>query len=206
VTDRGVRTVRVAAVVLLLCGIVVPELFGALTRGYQPMTQYLSELGADDAPWRLAVTWFGFLPVGIAVAIIVVALWRTFAPAALIASGLLAVLGVSIGYLGAVAFPCEPGCVASGAGRQELHDIAGLIEYAGAIAGFGLLGFGLMRVHRALAVSALVAGAVVAVSFALMLMPERDAVKGMLQRGADYSIFLWLAAASFAARDRSAAW
>jgi hypothetical protein len=82
----------------------------------------LGELGGSDAR-RVA---FGvFLPVGL----------LTFAAAVLVRAEAPAVaaLGIclAVGYLSAVAFPCDPGSPLSGSYRQLAHNLGGAVQYVG---------------------------------------------------------------------------
>lgn len=155
---------KIAVVVLLTSGIILPEVLGYLTNDYSSSANYLSELGAIDAPFSQVIRYFGFLPVGIA-----------------------------IGYFGAFFFPCDSGCPATGTFRQSLHNMAGLIEYIGGVGGLFLLYFGLRpNMSGLLSLSTLIAACVVTFAVVLMFNPELDHLRGTTQRLADYTIFVWL--------------
>ncbi len=183
----------ILAFLLVGSAVALPEIIGSLQTDYDPMTMYLSELGADGAPHASFVNSVGFLATGI-LTVLLLGLARQRLPRhALISAGLVCCLGVAIGYLGAFAFPCEPGCPIGGGARQALHNIAGLVEYAGAIAGLGLIALALLRIGapRMLAAT-LVALALVAGGFAMMMVGGTGSPVGFWQRVADYGFFAWL--------------
>jgi hypothetical protein len=142
----------------------------------------------------------GFLPTGVLWLIAVIQLWRA-SPKGVsptVAAGLLSLTALS--YLGAVAFPCDPGCPAEGSERQAAHNLLGFAGYVGAPPALVVLGLHyLRRGILALSVISLVTGAVFSLGFALMVGAEAaagGALKGVWQRMADYSLFAWMAAAA----------
>ena len=85
-------------------------LAGAAVPNYSHLSQFISELGARDAPFEWQVRFFGFLPSGILLLV-----FCFFAHAALPRSRTtsMALMGFAIyavGYLVAAAFPCDFGC------------------------------------------------------------------------------------------------
>lgn len=192
---------KVATFALLAAGIVLPEALGLLNADYSAVSNYLSELGALGAPSATAANYFGFLPVSIAVFTLVVVLWQRLPARPLIRAGLIGLLGISVGYLGAFLFPCDAGCPAEGSQRQALHNLAGLVQYAGALVGLFLVYAGLRRTSLELEqlplITLVVACWVLAAVF-MMFTPELQSIRGLSQRLADYSLFVWLALATVA--------
>ena len=186
---------RIIASLLVISGVVIPELLSAYTSGYSSLTQYISELGDVAAPNRIFASYFSFLPTAVLVAAAVFILWVRHASALIVKFGLLLMLGVAIGYLGAVIFPCEQACRAITV-QQSMHNLAGLIEYVGALSGLFLITLGFLRSgNRGLFQMTAIALVFVLLGFLLMLTPDLLAMKGLAQRIADYTIFLWFAAA-----------
>jgi len=178
--------------VLITSGIVLPEIVGYLRDDYRFFSSYLSELGAIGAPFSSFVKFAGFLPVGLASSFLVIVLLQQLPRVSSVRGGLICLLGVAVGYFGAVLFPCDYGCPADGGIRQSIHNLAGLIQYAGAIIGLFLIFFGLRsRASRAFSFVTLIAALAVTFGFILMLVPELQQMRGVAQRLADYSIFLW---------------
>ena len=103
----------------------------------------------------------------------------------------LACLGAAgVAYLVSAVFPCDPGCPSTGSLTQAVHNAFGLLEYAGAVAGFGLLARALRSPACALAALLVAAG------WAGMLLPSLAPFRGASQRVAEGAIFLWIAYAS----------
>jgi len=178
--------------VLIISGIVFPEIVGYLRSDYHFFSNYLSELGAIGTPYSSLVKFAGFLPVGLAVSFLVIVLLQQLPRISSVRAGLICLLGVSVGYFGAVLFPCDYGCPADGGIRQSIHNLAGLIQYAGAIIGLFLIFFGLRSTaSRAFRFVTLTAALAVTSGFVLMLAPDLQQARGVTQRLADYSIFLW---------------
>jgi len=167
--------------ILITSGIVLPEIVGYLRDDYRFFSNYLSELGAIGAPFSSFVKFAGFLPVGLAISFLVIVLLQQMPRISSVRGGLICLLGVAVGYLGAVLFPCDYGCPADGGIRQSIHNL-----------GLFLIFFGLRsRASRAFSSVTLTAALAVTFGFFLMLAPELQQLRGVTQRLADYSIFLW---------------
>ncbi|PHS29332.1 MAG: hypothetical protein COA85_01300 [Robiginitomaculum sp.] len=183
---------------LIGAGIVLPEVVGAMQKGYSSSANYLSELGAYGAPHALLITYGSFLPIALAIVILVVSLFQKLSGFPKARLGALCLLGIAIGYLGAVLFRCDAGCPETGTGRQALHNLGGLIEYSGAIFGLSLIYFGtLRRVSRTFSTVTLLTVVMVILGFIMMLSPQMQEWKGGWQRLAEYSLVFWFVYASF---------
>ena len=151
--------------------------------GYSHIKHSISELGEIGAPDQRLVALGIFLPIGLMLLLIAIAL-RPDRPAAALA------LCVAVGYVGAAAFPCDPGSPLFGSARQLFHNIAGAVEYAGG-------GFALMTVAEHHGQPFRAAGFVVlGVTIALSLLPT-DSVRGLVQRLAETCLFAGLALAAW---------
>ena len=103
----------------------------------------------------------------------------------------LACLGAAgVAYLVSAVFPCDPGCPSEGSVAQSIHNAFGLLEYAGAVVGFGLLARALRSPACALAALGVAAG------WVAMLTPSLAPFRGASQRVAEAAIFLWIGYAS----------
>ena len=151
--------------------------FGRRKPGYRHLQHTLSELGETGAPDQGPVAWGLFLPVGL---LVLAAGLRAPGPAAPLAFCL------ATGYLGAVAFPCDPGSPASGTWRQGLHNLAGGVEYVGG--GLVLLRLG----QGGWSLGTWAGAAVLGVAGALTLLPTSPA-RGLIQRFAELLLFGTLA-------------
>ena len=114
-------------VLTALYGLVVPAMVGWLTANYSPSRQYISELGAMGAPQAYGVNMGIFLPTGLLALGAVI--WLSVALPREMKWPVLLLLGIGLGNLGAVAFPCDAGCPAEGSARQGVHNLLGAIQY-----------------------------------------------------------------------------
>ncbi len=103
---------------------------GASWDGYDHVAQYISELGADGAPYGWHVSWLGFLPIGLLICAFAYFAWRA-APASVLATlGFVGVFLFSIGYVGSAFFPCDFGCRPNTPSfSQVMHELIGLAGY-----------------------------------------------------------------------------
>jgi len=165
----------------------VPVVAGYRSDGYSHVSQYISELGASGATDGALVSAAGFAPAGALVlaflALAAGALPRTRG----VRAGLVCLGAVGVAYLVSAVFPCDPGCPSAGSLAQSIHNGFGLLEYAGAVAGFGLLARALRSPTCALAALLVAAG------WAGMLTPSLEPFRGASQRLAEAAIFLWIA-------------
>jgi len=104
--------------ILAVCGIVGPiiyaivlTLLGSLWPGYNPIRQYMSELGAVNAPHAIAMNVLGFQLLGIFMIGYGFGLYRGIGKGwdSKIGVALIVIAGVNMVLVGF--FPCDPGCV-----------------------------------------------------------------------------------------------
>ena len=184
--------VYIAAIVLLLCGIVLPEILGASRSDYSSFSNYISELGADGTSTQRLTNTLLFPMVGISLIAILIALWHRLPERAAIRAGLVCLgLGLALAYLGAAIFPCDYGCPIDGSPKQNTHNLLALIQYPMGVIGFALLGLNLKEkpLWRWAFVTA---AAAMAFGFVLMLQPEQAGLRGFWQRLGDYMAFMTL--------------
>jgi len=176
-----------------LFALFTPLLFGALHPDYQQMRDYISELGAVAAPHAWWVAWFGFLPIGLLTAMTALLLPGALPKGrlAMVAPLLMLGVGVTLGYLGAIVWPCDPGCPAVGSATQQIHNLLGLLEYG--LGGLGLLLFARLfwplPAWRTLAVILALLWLVVWFALGMMGDPQQAEWRGGWQRLAEVSLF-----------------
>ena len=104
--------------ILAICGIVGPIIYaivltvlGSLWPGYNPISQYMSELGAIDAPHAIVMNVLGFQLLGIFMTGYGFGLYRGVSKGwdSKIGVALIVIAGVDMVLVGF--FPCDPGCV-----------------------------------------------------------------------------------------------
>ena len=184
--------VYIAVVVLLFGGIVLPEILGASRGDYSSLANYLSELGASGTSTQRLTNTLAFPLTGIGCISIILALWHRLPAVKTIRAGLICLmLGIPLGYFGAVIFPCDYGCPIEGSRKQNMHNLLGLIQYPLGVIGFVLLAVNLKtrpvwRFACGLAAAAMVIG------FVMMISPGQASLRGAWQRLGDYTAFLVL--------------
>ena len=184
--------VYIAVVVLLFGGIVLPEILGASRADYSSLANYLSELGASGTSTQRLTNTLAFPLTGIGCISIILALWHRLPAVKAIRAGLMClVLGIPLGYFGAVAFPCDYGCPIEGSTSQNLHNLLGLVQYPLGVIGFVLLAANL-KTRPVWRIACGVAAAAMAIGFVMMLSPGQASFRGGWQRFGDYTAFLVL--------------
>ena len=184
--------VYIAVVVLLVGGIVLPEILGASRAEYSSLANYLSELGATGTSTQRLTNTLAFPLTGIGCISIILALWHRLPAVKTIRAGLICLmLGIPLGYFGAVIFPCDYGCPIEGSRKQNMHNLLGLVQYPLGVIGFVLLAVNLKtrpvwRFACGLAAAAMVIG------FVMMISPGQASLRGAWQRLGDYTAFLVL--------------
>ncbi len=187
-----VRVARVAAIGAALWALAVVVIGGALTPGYSHVANYISELGATGSAVGAAVSYGGFLPVGLlSLTALVATLGRCEHPVALrSAHGWL--VSVPIAYLASAFARCDTAC-AGVSSAQALHNLFGVAGYVGGAVALFVAALAYFRAHRAPA-GLLLVGLGVAVLLALLTFgePSTAHVHGATQRGAEVILFGFL--------------
>jgi len=186
--------ISVLVILIFVQGVILPEYIASKIDDYSSLSRYISELGANGAPYQLFVNTSLFLPVGFAILLLVYLIYTNIVNGEKLmrAKGLLALPGAA--YVGSVFLPCEPGCpLLTTSPIQIIHNILGLMQYTGAISGIAIwanwfkkMDTGFYKVASWGAVFFIVTGAIG------MLIPHFTEFRGLLQRLADYSYFVWL--------------
>jgi hypothetical protein len=191
---RKQQVVRVVTVFACLFAFVTPVVFGALQPEYSHMRDYISALGAKGAPYAPWVNLFGFLPVGLLVAVVCCLLPSIVPRTRLSFVGSLGLFSVSVAYLGAVVAPCDSGCPAEGSTSQQIHNFLGIIEYGGAAISLLFFAGALLPRPRWRKVGglALLTAIVVLVCLTFLMIPDFQPWRGLWQRVAECAIFFWL--------------
>lgn len=162
-----------AALYLAACILV----FGQRFAGYSHLQRTISELGEIGAPDQHAVALWVFLPVGLALLLVAWLLRSTSEAAAALA------LCMAVGYMVAVAFPCDPGSPVSGSARQSVHNLGGAVQYLGG--GAALLTLGQAPGSGFLRISGLM---VLGATVLLTVLPT-NSFRGLVQRVAETGLF-----------------
>lgn len=188
---RGPAAAGLAAGALALA---TPLLAGAARPGYAHCSQFISELGETGAPHGALVNLAGFLPTGLFTLAFAFSSARRLARTRRGRWGFLLFSSVGWAYVASAFFPCDPGCPPFGSTGQQIHNAFGAAEYLAGGAGLALLGSSGGAPVRAPGVARLarVGSGIVLVTFAGMLLPPLEPVRGLLQRAAELALFLWM--------------
>ena len=155
--------------------------FGNKIKNYSQIKDTISELAYTGSRYEKQVSFGLFFPVGIMLVII-----------GFLANDNNHILGLasslSIGYLVAAFFPCDPGSPSSGSWNQHLHNLGGFIEYAGSI-------FFIMKAaENDLSIGFIpfkIIGYIVIVCIIITSIPKNP-VRGLAQRIAELLLFTCL--------------
>lgn len=130
---KGTQVGRLAMTCALLGAVwlFAMVVIGGLTfPGYDHVSQYISELGANGAPFGFEVSWYGFLPVGVFVIAFAVFAWLATPRSVLGTLGFAGIVLFAVGYVGAAFFRCDYGCRPEDPSpAQALHLLFGLAGY-----------------------------------------------------------------------------
>ncbi len=189
------------SVAIVVLGIGLPTALGFAWPAYNPVSDFLSELGASGAPHGAIMNYAGFLPIGVLWALGALSLLagnRT----ALLWTGVLLLLGTSVSYIGAAFFPCDAGCPMEGSNSQMMHNALGVIGYLTSPIGLAIIGVHFLRSNQSNAgIISFAASAATLVGFVMMANPEMAGTRGAWQRLADFSLFIWLLVISVSLRN-----
>jgi hypothetical membrane protein len=169
---------------------------GASFDGYDHVAQYISELGANGAPYGWHVSWLGFLPIGILICAFAFFAWRAAPRSVLATIGFVGVFLFSIGYVGSAFFPCDFGCRPEAPSfSQAMHELVGLAGYLLAPLTLLLLGFAARKWPGAmwLSVVAFITAAGALVGLGGLMDPGAPQV-GLYQRVLEASMLSWVVA------------
>ncbi len=124
VTNRIFTTAGIAAPVLWAAAVIY---CGAVRPGYNPVTQFISELAERGSPTESVMRITGFYLPGVLVVMFGVFLFTRSGSVGLPVAVLLIIHGAA--RLMAGAFPCDPGCPMPGSSvSQVVHNIAGTLN------------------------------------------------------------------------------
>lgn len=187
------RTPFISASIALFFVVALTLLGGAYYPDYSHLSQFISELGARQAPHEQFVRWAGFLPAGVSALVFVIVAFKALPRSALTTLGLLGIAVYAVGYVAAAFYPCDPGCrPTEPSTSQVIHNIVGLTGYL--LAPLSLAALAWSARHwpdgGSLAAAGFVA-AILALLGLLLLSPESRYV-GVSQRILELSVLVWI--------------
>jgi hypothetical protein len=166
---------------------------GATYPGYSHVAQYISELGANGAPQGAAVSWLGFLPVGILISAFALFAWLAAPRNVLSGIGFVGVLLFAVGYIAAAFFRCDYGCrPEEPSASQMMHNMFGLLGYVFAPVCLLLLGLAARKWEKAGLVSTWAFVSAVVALIGLFTMAPTSPVLGLSQRAIETAMLSWV--------------
>jgi hypothetical membrane protein len=177
---------------------------GAAFPNYSHLSQFISELGAREAPHGELISFGGFLPAGI-----LVCAFSFFAAQALPRSGMtwLGLAGIAwyaFGYVVSAFFRCDPGCRPVEPSLSQLvHNIVGGTGYFVGAAGLIVLGLRARSWPDARHLSALGVGCGGVSLVAFLLLSPSFRYVGGVQRVLEACMLLWVVACAFYLKRRA---
>jgi hypothetical protein len=168
---------------------------GATFPSYSHISQFISELGANGAPFGEAVSYAGFFPAGVLICAFAVFAWRAAPRSALSTIGFIGIFLFSIGYIAATFFRCDFGCRPEEPSfSQTMHNTFGLLGYLFAPLCLLLLGLAARKWPNAGFVSLLGFVAAATSLMGLMTMAPESPFAGLSQRVIEASVLGWIVA------------
>lgn len=178
---------RTAATITALLALLVTIIGGAVTSGHSHCANYISELGARGATYGEVVSIAGFLPIGLASLLALLASARLDANLGLKTS-ILWMLTLPLAYIVAAFARCTAGCAGMD-GAQAIHNVAGMAEYLGGAVALGAAGTALFRAGRSASGTIFwILGGVVLVCLYAIGQPHFE-LRGAAQRVAEVILF-----------------
>jgi hypothetical protein len=127
-------TVLTLSLITAIYAVIVPIYFGHRKPGYSHVRHTISELGEVGSPVERGVALFGFVPIGVLVCLLLLAMANS---APWVSREMLFMLSlVGAAYVGAAIFPSDPDAPMFGTWRNGAHNVLGTLEYLGAAGAF----------------------------------------------------------------------
>ncbi len=157
----------------------------AIKPGYSSRSQFISELNATGTAYAEELGMFGFLLLGILLALFL----AVAAPLAQVEGrsrvGWWLLWSQPIAFISVYFAPCDAGCPDSGSFTQLIHNAFGLLTYFAGALGLMLLASAPVLAGTKARVYLFFTGIAFVALFMIMLQPELSMVRGVLQRTAD---------------------
>lgn len=177
---------------------------GATFPNYSHLSQFISELGAREAPHQKLISYGGFLPAGILLCVFAISASQVLPRSGMTLLGLVGLAYYALGYVASAFFPCDPGCrPVEPSFSQWVHNLVGGTGYVAGGAALVVLG---LRARswpdpRHLSALGVICGGISLGAFLLMAPSFRYV--GLVQRVLETSMLLWVVACAFYIQRRS---
>lgn len=171
-------------------------------QSYDPISQYISETMAVDAPYGKSLRFFGCIPGGVLLTIFAFAAVKKFPESKLTKIGFWG-LGVFYGIATIIVgiFPCDKGCnkeLVDPSISQLIHNLAGLLTYIFVPISILIIGISLQKskLYHSLSKTAIICGLICIVFVALLISDPLTNYAGLFQRIIEGTFMFWIIACS----------
>lgn len=196
------RTAGIKA--LTWCGVIAPVLrfglillLGFLDPEYSQLRDYISELGARDAPSAVLMNFLGTVLVGVLLCVFSLALYRGSEPGSLATAGAALLASGGLAFIVVGLFPCDPGCsLAAPSATMRVHVAAGTVAMSAQTLAPIALGLRIVSGtgDRRYAAMSLVCGAVAIMALIVLLLGQGEslAFPGLVQKTYQIAADAWV--------------
>jgi hypothetical membrane protein len=172
-------------------------LLGFLDPEYSHLRDYISELGARDAPLSVLMNFIGTVLVGVLLCVFSLALYRGSEPGSLATAGAALLASSGLAFIVVGLFPCDPGCsMAAPSATMRVHVVAGTLAMSAQTLAPIALGLRIVsgtgdRRHAAMS---LVCGAVAIMALIVLLLGQGEslAFPGLVQKTYQIAADAWV--------------
>ncbi len=171
---------------------------------YDHAAQYLSELGAIDAPHRELISWGGFFLFGVLIILFAITAWLSLPKSTLMTVGFIAIAYYAVGSMQAAFFPCDIGCRPEDPSfSQIMHNVIGGTSYLAGLIGLIILGKIARKWQNASALSwfGIIGGVIGIIAFGFL--DPSFAYVGIAQRVLETCMNFWILLCAFYIRKQS---
>ncbi|MFQ5400870.1 MAG: DUF998 domain-containing protein [Anaerolineae bacterium] len=167
---------------------------GALTPGYSPVSEVVSELGARGMPYADLMNGAGFMLTGIFIILFSLGAKRMMGNGKLAGLTSLLIALTGVGVFGSGYFPCDPGCAIENMSIPMLkHALAGLTTFAFSAVTPLVVSFHYWRSRRwGYFAYSLLTGVALLSLLSIMFSPIISGIEGLHQRAFLGIYFLWV--------------
>ncbi|SEU29505.1 Protein of unknown function [Stigmatella erecta] len=181
-----------------LAVLLLTVLGGAAFPDYSHLSQFISELGAREAPHGELISYGGFLPAGILICAFSFLAARVLPRSGMTWLGLVGIAWYAVGYVVSAFFRCDPGCrPAEPSFSQQVHNLVGVTGYFTGPVGLIVLGLRARSWSGARHLSALGVGCGGISLVALLLLSPSFPYVGAAQRVLEACVLLWIVVCAF---------
>tara|TARA_R100000935_G_C2800662_1_gene150311 strand:+ start:514 stop:1134 length:621 start_codon:yes stop_codon:yes gene_type:complete len=184
----------IAGIISSILFTTITVLSGYFQIDYNPINNFVSELGATNSSTEDLMNYVGFIPSGILFSLFGLSLFIIFSKKITSRIGALLIILFGIGMALAGIFSCDLGCPPNGTFESIIHDRVSAVTFISAILGINLLGFSFKKNYyfRNISVYTILTGFISLILLIIMINSfDSKNLTGLWQRLLLLSIFIW---------------